>query len=216
MKFFLMGVVIILLFSCESDDEIKDFDNEICRQEHFYYTFDEKYYIDSLLSNDYLLIGFEKTYTDEIINEFLDNQIYFNNENTNERLDSNYKLILRKFKTPKKCTAIDEIIEELQTNEIVSFAAHIYYGGFCIGFNCSEIMSYSNEFLVKLNDTSDTNKLNQLVTSTNSWIGKESKLYTLIRVDKNSQGNALQLANYFYETGLFYFTQPNFHYFDID
>lgn len=77
-------------------------------------------------------------------------------------------------------------------------------------------MSYSNEFLVNLIDTSDTKKLNKLVNATNSWIEKESKLYTLIRVDKNSHGNALQMANYFYETGIFYYTQPNFHYFDIE
>lgn len=205
-----------LLLSCKKDSDDMGFNNKICKQEHFYYTFDEKYYIDSLLRNDYLLIGFKTTNADEEIYNFLNNQAYLHNENISERVDSNYKLIIRKFETSKACFEIDEIIEELQTFNIVSFAAHTYDGVACIGFNCTELMSYSNEFIVKLNDDADIDELYELVDNTNTWIEEEKNSFTVIGVDKSSQGNALQLANYFYETGLFYYTQPNFHHFDIE
>ncbi|WP_167611749.1 hypothetical protein [Maribellus sediminis] len=212
----LMIFATTLLFSCKKDNEDIGFDNAICKQEHFYYTFEEKYYIDSSLRNDYLLIGFKTTNTDEEINEFLNTQAYFKNENISERVDSNYKLIIRKFETSKACFEIDEIIDELQTYNIVSFATHTYDGVACIGFNCTELMSYGNELLVKLNDDSDIDELYELVNNTNTWIEEEKNSYTVIGVDKNSQGNALQMANYFYETGIFHYTQPNFHYFDIE
>jgi hypothetical protein len=212
----LMIFATALLFSCKKNNEDMGFNNAICKQEHVYYTFEEKYYFDSSLRNDYLLIGFKTTNTNEEINEFLNTQAYFNNENISERVDSNYKLIIRKFKISKACYEIDEIIDELQTYNIVSFAAHTYDGVACIGFNCTELMSYGNEFLVKLNDDSDTDELYELVNSTNTWIEEEKNSFTVIGVDKNSQGNALQMANYFYETGIFHYTQPNFHYFDIE
>src|SRR5690606_33360663 len=151
----LMIFATALLFSCKKDDEDIAFNNAICKQEHFYYTFEEKYYLDTSLRNDYLLIGYKTTNTNEEINEFLNTQAYFNNDNISERVDSNYKLIIRKFEISKACYEIDDIIDELQTYNIVSFAAHTYDGVACIGFNCTELMSYSNEFLVKLNDDSD-------------------------------------------------------------
>jgi hypothetical protein len=168
------------------------------------------------MRNDYLLIGFEKTNLSEEINEFLNSQVFFNNENLVERFDSNYKLIIRKFETPKSCVEIKEIIENLQINDIVVFATYTYDGVFCIGFDCTELMSYSNEFLVALNDTSDIDKLYDLVNNTDTWIEEEKNSYIVIGVDKNSQGNALQMANYFYESGIFHYTQPNFHYFDLE
>jgi len=62
----------------------------------------------------------------------------------------------------------------------------------------------------------DIDELYELVNNTNTWIEEEKNSYTVIGVNKNSQGNALQMANYFYETGIFHYTQPNFHYFDIE
>ncbi len=205
-----------IVVSCEKEEI--EYSYDLCKQGHFYYTFDEKYYIDSLMQNDYLLIGFEKSYLNEQINEFLNNQTYFESENLVEQYDLqdiNYKLIIRKFKTSKSCVEIENIIHKLHKSEIVAFAAFTYTGKFCMDLNCTELMSYSNEFLVQLNDSTDYNKLIKLVNKTNTWIKKESRLYILIGVDKNSLGNSMLMANYFYETGLFYYTQPNFRYFDL-
>ena len=212
----LVSFVIAIIVSCEKEES--EYSYDICKQGHFYYTFDEKYYIDSLMQNDYLLIGFEKSYLNEQINEFLNNQTHFESENLVEQYDLrnyNYKLIIRKFKTSKSCAEIENIIQKLHDSEIVAFAAYTYVGEFCIGWNCTELMSYSNEFLVKLNDSTDFNKLKNLVTKTNTWIEKDSGSFIVIGVDKNSLGNSMKMANYFYEKGLFYYTQPNFRYFNL-
>ena len=216
-KILLLNLLLFLLFSCEKEDNVSS--NEICEQEHFYYTYDEKYYIDTLMQNDYLLIGFEKNYTNEEINEFLNSQTAFNNENIiewNDLRDYNYKLIIREFITSKSCVEIKDIIDELHNFEIVSFAAYTYVGEFCFGFDCTELMSYVNEFLVALNDASDIDELYKLVENTDTWIEEEKDNYIVIGVDKNSKGNALQMANYFYETGIFHYSHPNFHYFDLE
>lgn len=212
----LVSFVIAIVVSCEK--EKSEYIYDLCKQGHFYYTFDEKYYIDSLMQNDYLLIGFEKSYLNEQINEFLNNQTYFESGNLVELYDLrdySYKLIIRKFKTSKSCTEIENIIQKLHDSEIVAFAAYTYVGEFCIGWDCTELMSYSNEFLVKLNDSTDLNKLNNLVNKTNTWIEKDSGSFIVIGVDKNSLGNSMQMANYFYEKGLFYYAHPNFRYFDL-
>lgn len=211
-----VSFIIAIVVSCEKEES--EYINDFCEQGHFYYTFEEKYYIDSLMQNDYLLIGFEKSFLNEQINEFLNNQTYFESGNLIELYDLrdySYKLIIRRFKTSKSCTEIENIIQKLHDSEIVAFAAYTYEGKFCIGWNCTELMSYSNEFLVKLNDSTDLNKLNNLVTKTNTWIEKDSGSFIVIGVDKNSLGNSMQMANYFYETGLFYYAHPNFRYFDL-
>ena len=208
---------ITFVVSCEKEES--EYSYDLCEQGHFYYTFDEKYYIDSLMQNDYLLIGFEKSFLNEQINDFLNEQTDFKSIDLVElhiRIDGDYKLVIRKFKTSKSCIEIGKIIQKLHEREIVAFAAYTYEGGICIGFDCTELMSYSNEFLVKLNDSADTNKLNNLVNKTDAWIEKVSNSFIVIGVDKNSLGNALQMANYFYETGLFYYAHPNFHYFDLN
>jgi hypothetical protein len=204
-------------FSCESvvNDNLKV--NETCLSNHFYYYFDEKYYIDTLLQNDYLLIGFYETSSSDDINAFLDSTRLFNLDNLSMFPESDYILTINRFNKSQTCLEINEIIENLETNKNVAFASYTYRGEFCIGFNCTELMSYSNEFVVSLNDTSDFDRLQILCENTDTWISDEMDSgYILLRVDKNSQGNALEMANLFYESGLFYFSEPNFHYFRIE
>ncbi|MBN1118487.1 MAG: hypothetical protein JXA77_14850 [Bacteroidales bacterium] len=207
-------LLLLIFLSCEKDD---NFDNRDCPTEHFYYTYAEKYYIDSILQNDYLLIGFKGTYSIEEIDEFLDETQSFNNDNLNVRSDSSNILIIRKFKETKTCLEISNIIYELQRDNRVDFAAYTYTGEFCIGFDCTELMSYANEFVVKLNDTLQFDSVQALCLSTDTWIlEKKKRGRYLIGVDKNSQGNAMEMANSFYESGIFEYSHPNFHYFNIE
>ncbi|MDH5368222.1 MAG: hypothetical protein OEW67_14660 [Cyclobacteriaceae bacterium] len=216
-KIVLVLFILTALVSCEKEEYSYSYD--MCEQGHFYYGNNEKIYIDSLIQNDYLLIGFENIYSNEQINEFLNNQSDFNNENLSEQYDLkdyNYKLIIREFKTSKSCDEIENIIQKLHHSGIVSFAAYTYVGRFCVGLNCTDLMSYSNQFLVSLNDSTDFNKLNNLVTKTNTWIEKDKESSYVIGVDKNSLGNSMLMANYFHETGLFRYAHPNFIFFDLN
>jgi len=45
---------------------------------------------------------------------------------------------------------------------------------------------------------------------TNTRMKQESYERYIIIADKNSKGNALQMSNYFYETGKFLYAHPNF------
>jgi hypothetical protein len=44
--------------------------------------------------------------------------------------------------------------------------------------------------------------LREAYNKTDTWIEEDKGLKLVIGVDKNSQGNALEMANYFYETGI--------------
>lgn len=208
---------IIIFFSCESNVNDNQKVNETCLSKHFYYYFDEKYYIDTLLHTDYLLIGFYETSSYDDINAFLDSTRLFRSDNMSIFPGSDYIVTINRLNNSQTCHEINEIIEDVETNENVAFAAYTYKGEFCFGFNCTELMSYSNEFVVSLYDTSDFDRLQILCENTDTWISEEMDSGNiLLRVDKNSRGNALEMANLFYESGIFYFSEPNFHYFSIE
>ncbi len=67
-------------------------------------------------------------------------------------------------------------------------------------------------FLCKLKNNSLINHLNDLVIKTNTKIVRYSNLggYYLIRADKNSKGDALDMSNEFYESGYFEYAEPDF------
>lgn len=206
---------ILTLVSCEKDNQPINYND--CPTEHFYYYNDEKYYIDSIIEHDYLLIGFNSKSSISEMNDFLDGTNIFDNQNLSVLEKENNTLIIRKFKTTQTCTKISNIISDIQKDNKVDFAAYTYTGQFCIGFNCTELMSYADEFIARLNDTTQLEKLQTLCLLTDTWILEEKKLGRyVIGVDKNSQGNALELANSFYETDMFHYCEPNFHYFNIE
>jgi hypothetical protein len=214
---YIFGIIGIITFSCEQE-ESKDI-NETCSEKHFYYANGEKHFIDTLMQHDYLLIGFKKEYSKKEINDFLDKQTEFNNANLYEKYDISdydYSLIVREFKSSKTCMQIKEIIVELQSEDIVAFASYTYKGEFCIGWECTDIKSYINQIIVSLADTSDTDKLYSLVEHTDTWIIKEKEFYTILGVEVDAERNALEMAQYFYETGIFDYTNPHFIYFGLD
>ena len=71
----------------------------------------------------------------------------------------------------------------------------------------------TDEFIVKLKETTSYEQLQELAEKYNCRLGDENefvknqfKLY----VSKTAELNAMQMANRFYETGLFEFSEPNF------
>ncbi|MFA7082440.1 MAG: S8 family serine peptidase [Bacteroidales bacterium] len=77
----------------------------------------------------------------------------------------------------------------------------------------SVLIALSHLFYVKLKTSEDINLLENMATANNVTILGNYKhlplLYTL-SCSKESQGNALEMANSFYESGLFEFTDPDF------
>lgn len=206
----------LLFISCSEDDGITpqgdcDF-------------IDFKYYNgtkDNLgeLQNNYLLIGVDTTYSDSQIQNFI---------STVDQLDQNYtytihttaqykfKEIPVRLKSSKTCEEITQIISELEQNTIVSYTHYTMKTDNCqnliweqIGNLC--INSYGSNFYVKVFDPNDFTELSQKIAETNTELVKQNEFmpeWFELRATKNANGDALKMANHFYETGLFEHSEP--------
>lgn len=100
-----------------------------------------------------------------------------------------------------------QIITELNKNKEIEYA-NPYYAYFD-----SIVIGLTNQFIVKLKVTTTYTELEELVNSTKTTIGRQDKydknIY-IISTNKSSTGNALEIANYFYETRKFEFSEPSF------
>lgn len=76
-----------------------------------------------------------------------------------------------------------------------------------------KLQGITDEFIVKLKTGTLFEQLQNLVKEKNCSIVNENQFVKnqfLISVSKTSSLNSLQLSNFFYETGLFEFSEPNF------
>jgi hypothetical protein len=154
----LKGTLYILLFSALFLSCHKDTPETAptCNFVGYYYYRDAKLPIGEGLSNNYLLVFFDTTYSSVDIRKFISSV---------SDLDQNYKYTLYdnkaaalKFNKSKTCEEITGIIASLEKNPIVSFAhytmksndCHGWIGTTPIGNLC--VYWYSNFFYVKVFD----------------------------------------------------------------
>jgi len=202
----------------------------------FYYnlplTEPEKVFLEPFLVHDYLLVGFvdeqhslfNQAYMSKIENDI--NQIgLFKPVDWNlsmpilhlgDEIDYHYWLLLLQTKEKKTYFQLKEIIELLEKETTVAYvnlafeekSNDCFYG--CTDMN---IMGSYPSFLVRVKDDDNLSDLFAVMEKTNTFIsGKYSKNIYYIMTDKYSKGNAMQMANYFYNTGKFTATQPHFSY----
>ena len=99
-------------------------------------------------------------------------------------------------------------IASLNKNSNISIA-----NPFIVSGKDSILQGITDHFIIKLKSSADYIFLQELAKETNTVIFKqndfEPSIYILI-ADKNSKGNALEMANYFYESGKFEFAEPSF------
>jgi subtilisin family serine protease len=79
--------------------------------------------------------------------------------------------------------------------------------------NDKEIGALTEQFIVRLKTNTSTTQLQRLVIQTRTQIIQQyeyDKQTYILAVNKNSQGNALEMANLFYESGLFEWSEPDF------
>jgi len=94
---------------------------------------------------------------------------------------------------------------------------NIYYVGPFFKYQGKDI-GLTNNFDVKLKDEHDVILLDSLVKMMNTRIVRKMKSSSLIYIlscSKESAGNALEMANYFYETTLFEYSEPNFAFYSF-
>ena len=186
-----------------------------CKEELFYYYMDEKKYIDSLFLNNYLIVGINKQIQDADILRAIEQTGLFNPVPIDKIYhmphDKKYNFLFVNTKVDKTCTQLKEIIKILEDISLVGFANLTFQGTFWLGFDRSDIMSYSDEFFVKVKNNTDLSDLYTITQETNTSIKEQiMEGWYMISADKNSKGNALQMANYFHETKKFEAAEPNF------
>ncbi|MBP1645704.1 MAG: hypothetical protein H6Q16_1279 [Bacteroidetes bacterium] len=209
--------IFCLFTTCKEED---DKPTPTCDFVNFKYYNGEQYYLGEL-SNNYIVIGVDTSYSETQIQDFISSINQF---------DQNYsytihKSTLHKFKEiplrlnySKTCEEITQIISYLKGCEIISYAHYAMQTDYCynligepMGNLC--INSYGSDFFVKVFDTNDLSGLTQMAQKTKTEIVEQNEylpdLFEL-RATKYSQGDALKMANLFFESGLFDFSEPQY------
>ena len=105
------------------------------------------------------------------------------------------------------CKQVGEAIKLLKQHEDVTYAAPYFLDG-----SASQLLGVSNEFLVTVNDKAQAQEvLKQLTSATRTEIvASLSEDTFVLRADKNSNGNALDMANFFQGQASVKHAEPNF------
>jgi hypothetical protein len=215
----ILGLILLMILGCEKVEEDKGEEEFKCGYIDFKYYQDKPSFFGEM-SGDYLLIGSDTNNIDSAIESFIESCEYFDQSYAFDIKKYNnykYKQIVLKLSKTQNCSGISRIISELKKNDIVDYAHYTIQTDDCtndiwesIGEKCVD--SYSSIFYVKVKDTNNLSDLNKTIRETNTIIRNQNKFmsdwYSLI-ADKNSEGDALQMANYFYETGLFEVSEPD-------
>jgi len=148
------------------------------------------------------LIGFYDSVDNSHITALINTEVGLKNI-TDEMISGNdgYKFVYVEFGASKTCPEIYHFIEEMKAKNSIAFANYVY----------DDTMSYTDEFLVKVQDVLDLTALEATAAQTNTTIkGNAGNNWFVMSATKDSGGDAMDMANHFYETGLFEHAEPNF------
>ncbi len=219
MKNSILSIFIFALFitGCSNNNDTDPIQNS-CDFINFKYYDETQDYLGEL-SNDYILIGIDTTYSDNEIRTFI---------STVNQFDQDYEYIIHnsgqyKFKeipvklnSSNSCKQITQIISDLEQNEIVGYAHYTMQTDNCenavwetIGNLC--VNSYGSNFHVKVFDENDLTDLNRMILDTKTELVGQNEFmprWYELRATKTSSGDALSMANHFFESGLFEHSEP--------
>ena len=194
-----------------------------CKDELYYFSNldDQKYFFDDRLLNDWLHVGFDYQVQDDEIVRYINETNIFKSVDIRQlrKLPEeiagssppygyNYKRIYVNTKKKMTCMQLKKIICTLEESSVVAFANLAFWYWTSGAEKNKSMESFSNYFHVTVKNKEDLSDLYLVSQETNTCIIEQpeylsfSSTYTL-RTNKNSNGNALQMANYFAETGKF-------------
>jgi hypothetical protein len=210
----MFGIMIVFLFSCDEDKLSETEQN--CFAKHYYYEQTEKVNISSNILDNYVFIGFYKSTLNSEISTFIENEESLDSNFEYEIRESNnqsYKMVLCKYTTKLNCIKIENKIEQFCSKEIVAFSSYVYDCDMIFGGVQYDNMTYSDEFMVKIESSNSLDELNLVAEQTNTVIKSQVYLmpeWYILSSNKNSNGDALEMANFFFETGKFKNAVPDF------
>jgi hypothetical protein len=71
-------------------------------------------------------------------------------------------------------------------------------------------MGLTDEFVVSPKEGVPGSAVESLLNATRTRLVRTGPFYLVLSADKNSAGNSLEMSKFFYETGYFAFSHPNF------
>ena len=191
-----------------------------CKDELFYYNYKgEKQFLSDSFLNDQLCVTFDPQVEDKKIVDYLNQTGFFKKVDASKIIYTHWygpeshsergeTCVFVTTKTKKNCSRLKEIIRTLEKASIVKSADLV--------FTCDSkcMISFTSYIYVSLKDKDDMHDLYAVMEETNTWINERIDPVfpgcVYVEVNKNPKGNALQMANYFYETGKFASAEPYF------
>jgi hypothetical protein len=174
------------------------------------------------LANNYLFVSFGTTYSDADIRKFISMKSAFDQKYAYTIYSNKYTVL--KFSGAKTCEEITGVIADLQKSPLVEFANYTMKTDDCqspvmtpLGNVC--VMTYSNYFYVKVLDENNLTDLNKMLAETKTEIDSRSQsmpTWFVLKTTKNSKGDALKMANYFYESKRFVVGEPDIMKFPVE
>jgi len=218
MKNYILTLLIgIILVGCSNDEETELVQSS-CEFISFKYYNETQDYLGEM-SNEYILIAVDTTFNDSEIESFIETiDIIDQNYNYTIHTSGQYKFkeIPLKLNTSKNCEEITQIISDINQNTFISYVHFTMVTDDCnnliwepIGDLC--INSYGSSFYVKVFDENDLTDLNQMIAQTNTELVEQNQFMAKwfeLRATKESDGDGLAMANFFYESGLFEHSEP--------
>jgi len=214
---FFFITIFSFFLSCDNDESPEQLTT--CNFVNFKYYNNEADFLGEI-SKEYIVIASDTINNTNTITSFIQSKAYFDTNYDyviTQDIGYKYKYMALKLDTEKNCFEITNILTDLKQSSIIAYAHYAIQTDDCtnmiweeIGKEC--INSYSAEFYVKVFDENDLTNLNNTLQETNTILLHQysfsPKLFVL-RADKNSNGDALQMANYFHETNFFEYSEPN-------
>lgn len=215
------GFLILISAGCIDNQNGDSLLETGCLFEDFYYYQGEQNVIGDL-SSEFILVGSDTTKSDQELLAVVNSYDQFEKADTSDfrKYDQyRYQHLILRLSSPENCPTVSAIIEDLKLNHSVIDYVHFTFQtddctdlvGERIGDRCVD--SYSSLFYVKVKDTDDMTDLENTVSVTDTQIRSQNQFreewFTLFADKSSSEGDALRMANYFFETGLFEASEPD-------
>ena len=182
-----------IILSCKKDDL-----SSYCKS-RYYYNDSEKIIITEI--PDQACISFYDTLSKEIINQILEQyqgihvlSILSNSNHAIVSVDS------------ENCNETNKLFNAVKNDSRISNCNKLLISekGYMLGI--------SDVFVCKLKSSTSLSEMTELITNNHTEIleSNTSGNHFIIRADKNSNGDALDMANKFFESGFFEYAEPEF------
>lgn len=178
--------------------------SKLSAQNNYYYYNGEKIFLE--LSTEKVLIKFSKELTFNEARQITLSESVLNPLDDSRGFIPNGIVIVDVIEGATQ-VQVKGCINKLEQNKDVICANYF------LKYKDGTLQGITDHFIVKLKSPNDFFELENLAKETKTIIIKENEFEPnvfILSATKNSNGNALEMANYFYETGKFEYAEPDF------